>query len=88
VNADLLPDCQAMFDLDTPVDEVLARHPELASQFVRHRMICVGCAIARFHSVRDVAQMYELDPEQFLRDLRAVLARAGDGIDATPPSHA
>lgn len=58
-----------MIDLNTPVDEVLTQHPELASLFVRHRMICVGCAIARFHTVRDVALMYQLEPDELLGEI-------------------
>jgi hybrid cluster-associated redox disulfide protein len=58
-----------MIDLNTTVDEVLGAHPELASLFVRHRMICVGCAIARFHTVREVALMYKLDPDDFLGEI-------------------
>jgi hybrid cluster-associated redox disulfide protein len=58
-----------MIDLDTSIEEALNRHPGLAHLFVRHRMICVGCAIARFHTVRDVALMYQLDPERLLSEM-------------------
>ncbi len=62
-----------MFDLDTPVDEVLARHPELASQFVRHRMICVGCGMASFDTLDEAMQNYGLRLDDFLEELRGVV---------------
>ena len=58
-----------MLTLDTPIDEVLASHPELAEVFVRRRMLCVGCEIGRFHTLRESAQLYSLDPEALLKDL-------------------
>lgn len=58
-----------MIDLNTTVEEALSRHPELASLFVHYRMICVGCEIARFHTVRDVAGMYQLDPDVLLAEM-------------------
>jgi hybrid cluster-associated redox disulfide protein len=63
-----------MIDLDTAVDEAINQHPEVADLFVRHRMICVGCAIARFHTVRDVAVMYQLDPDTLLHELQQYVA--------------
>ena len=66
----LSPYMQPMIELDTPIEDVLNRYPELASLFVHHHMICVGCAIARFHSVREAAVMYHLDPDRFLGELR------------------
>jgi hybrid cluster-associated redox disulfide protein len=62
-----------MIDLDTTVEDTLARNPALASSFVSHRMICVGCAIARFHTLREAALMYNLEPEALLDELLAQL---------------
>jgi hybrid cluster-associated redox disulfide protein len=62
-----------MIDLNTTVEEVLAHDQRLASLFVRHRMICVGCDIARFHTLREAAFMYGLEPEQFLADVQRIL---------------
>ena len=58
-----------MIDLDSTVEDTLAGNPALASLFVRHRMICVGCAIARFHTIREAALMYQLEPESLLAEL-------------------
>ncbi len=63
-----------MVNLDITIDEALSAQPRLASLFVRHRMICVGCGIARFHTLREAAEVYELDPDEFRREMEQVLA--------------
>ncbi len=62
-----------MIDLETPVDEILTSFPHLGELFVRMRMLCVGCDIASFHSLTDVAQVYKLDPDVFRAKLQAWL---------------
>jgi hybrid cluster-associated redox disulfide protein len=58
-----------MIDLNLTVEEALASQPGLARVFVRHHMICVGCYIARFHTLQEVALMYHLDPEQLITEV-------------------
>ena len=74
-----IPMSTAIIELDTPIDEVLNRYPELASIFVRHHMICVGCAIARFHSIQDAALTYQTDPDLFLREMQLRVSEALKG---------
>ena len=62
-----------MIDLDTTVEEALVSHPRLASLFVRHHMICVGCDIARFHTLREVALMYHLNLDQLVHEMQQLL---------------
>jgi hybrid cluster-associated redox disulfide protein len=61
----------AELTLDTPIDEVLASHPQAAEVFVRHRMLCVGCEIGRFHTLRESALFYSLDPVELIEDLKS-----------------
>jgi hybrid cluster-associated redox disulfide protein len=58
-----------MIDLNTTVEEALASQPGLASLLVHHHMICVGCDIARFHTLREAAQMYGIDPDSLLAEM-------------------
>ena len=62
-----------MIELNTAIDDALTSHPGLAHLFVRHHMICVGCAIARFHTISEAAVMYHLDPSQLLTEIQAQL---------------
>ena len=49
------------------VADLLARWPQVARVFVRHRMACVGCAIAPFESVAEVAAIYHVPVERLHR---------------------
>jgi hybrid cluster-associated redox disulfide protein len=69
-----------MLNLTTSVEEALALYPQLARSFVSHHMICVGCDIARFHTIQEAAQMYDLDPAQLLSELQSL-------VDASNSSH-
>jgi hybrid cluster-associated redox disulfide protein len=62
-----------MLELSTSIDDALTRYPHLASLFMRHHMICVGCDIARFHTVEEAAQMYEMDPVELLYEMRTAI---------------
>ena len=59
-----------MISLDATVEDVIIQYPGLGWLFVGHRMLCVGCDIARFHTLREVADMYELNPELFLAEIQ------------------
>lgn len=65
------------------VADLLARWPQVARVFVRHRMACVGCAIAPFESVAEVAVIYHVPVERFIGELRRVIEASGD----RPPRH-
>jgi hybrid cluster-associated redox disulfide protein len=52
------------------VAETLHRWPQTATVFLRRRMACVGCAIAPFETLDDVSEIYQVNPNQFLQELR------------------
>jgi hybrid cluster-associated redox disulfide protein len=52
------------------VAEVLAQYPAAARVFCRYRMSCVGCTMAPFETLDEVARTYGLDPRRLLEDLR------------------
>ncbi len=54
---------------ESSVADVLRLAPLLQGVFVAHRTACVGCSLARFCSLRDVADTYELSLEDLLREL-------------------
>ena len=58
---------------DMLVDEVMARWPATIRVFLDHRMKCVGCPIASFHSVDDASREHELNPAAFLLALRGAV---------------
>ena len=71
-----------MIDLNMTVEEALACQPRLASLLVHHHMICVGCDIARFHTLREAALMYHLDPDLLLSEFVQGDGKSGTALSA------
>lgn len=59
--------------LKLKVADVLATWPQVIPVFLRHRMACVGCAIAPFETLENAARFYSLEPHQFLIELNQVI---------------
>ncbi|HEX7009520.1 MAG TPA: DUF1858 domain-containing protein [Phycisphaeraceae bacterium] len=76
-------------DPQMTVDQVLERHPQAARVFVDRRMACVGCPIAAFETVEEVARAYGEDPDTLLAALRACASRhsgrGGRRVGKEPP---
>jgi hybrid cluster-associated redox disulfide protein len=62
------------------VVEVLARWPQTIPVFIRHRMACVGCAMAPFETLAEVAAIYRLDLNCFLNELQ-------QAVESKPAQH-
>lgn len=52
------------------VAEVLEEWPETAAVFQQFKTACVGCAMAPFDTIADVARIYQLSEQAFLQALR------------------
>ena len=48
---------------DTPVDDIMHRHPTTIRIFLDFRMKCVGCPIACVHTVDDACREHRVDRE-------------------------
>ena len=60
---------------DLMVADVLACWPQTIAVFIRRRMACVGCPIAPFETLAEVAAIYELDLACFLHELEQAIGR-------------
>lgn len=67
---------QTSIHADTNVDWLLEHVPAVTSVFVRRRLHCIGCPLARFESVTDVCKIYGVRLDDFLADLRSSAAGA------------
>jgi hybrid cluster-associated redox disulfide protein len=63
------------------VADVLHAAPATLRVFLAHRMRCIGCPIAQFHTVADACREHSLDAAQVLADLRAAALVAPHGED-------
>ncbi|MEJ2710283.1 MAG: hypothetical protein P8074_21915 [Anaerolineales bacterium] len=59
------------------VAEVMARWPETAAVFLKHRTACIGCELASFDSLADAARNYQLPVEKLLNDLEKSIQKHG-----------
>jgi hybrid cluster-associated redox disulfide protein len=56
------------------VDHVMRKCPQTIHVFIRHRMACVGCPVAPFHTVATAAAEHGIDLAKFLCELRVAAA--------------
>jgi hybrid cluster-associated redox disulfide protein len=55
---------------DLSIDDVMQAWPATLRRLVRRRMACIGCEAAPFHTVGDVARIYDVPIDALLTDLR------------------
>jgi hybrid cluster-associated redox disulfide protein len=57
------------FEYDDLVDDVMRVAPQSIRVFLEYRMGCVGCPLARFHTVTDACCEHDIDRNAFLAAL-------------------
>jgi len=58
------------------MDDIMRRWPATIPVVLRHRLLCVGCSIASFHTVDDAIREHEIDGAQFRSELFAEIDRS------------
>ena len=71
---------------DMTVAEILEQWPETVSVFQEFKTACVGCVMAPFDTMVDVARTYELDLNQMMKALNLTIDLAGQKDGRQPPS--
>ena len=62
----------AMFS-DLSVDEIMDRWPATIRVFIRHDMLCIGCAIGSFHTLGEACKAHNLEESAVTRDLMTAI---------------
>lgn len=62
-----------LYNPDLSLEELLKTWPQLTPVFFRHKMLCVGCLVARFHTVQDACIAYGLCIDAFYVELAQAL---------------
>lgn len=57
---------------ETSVESILKSTPKAARFFLDWHTACVGCGFARFCTLRDVVNTYQLDEKSFLEELARI----------------
>jgi hybrid cluster-associated redox disulfide protein len=54
------------------VSEILQKHPRTSQVFLEKKTFCLGCYMARFCNLKDVAQVYSLETETLVDEIQQV----------------
>jgi hybrid cluster-associated redox disulfide protein len=57
-----------------PIGEVVEKYPQTVEVFLRHGLMCFGCAIAQFENVEQGA--HGINVEALIKDLNAAVSQA------------
>ena len=52
------------------VSDALQKYPEASRAFIERRTFCLGCHMARFCTLRVVANVYDLEVETLIREIQ------------------
>ncbi len=58
------------------LSDIMGRWPQTIPVFIKHKMLCVGCAITPYHTIRDACEEHEI-PEPLFRDELAQVIKSG-----------
>ncbi len=64
-----MPDETLTISAELSVADLLARWPHLIQWFLSHQMSCVGCNMAAFDTLEEVAANYQMPVEELVSDL-------------------
>ena len=59
---------------DLLIEDTMQGWPATLKPLLRRRMACVGCEAAPFHTLAEVAGIYDVPLDEFLDDLRQAAA--------------
>ena len=62
------------FDLSGSVESLFERWPETVQVFIQHQMACPGCYLAEFESLEGALEIYQVEPESFLAELKQIIS--------------
>jgi hybrid cluster-associated redox disulfide protein len=61
------------FHDDMSMDTIMREWPGTIRVVLDHKLLCVGCPIAPFHTVTDAAKEHDVDQTLLERDLRTAM---------------
>jgi hybrid cluster-associated redox disulfide protein len=55
------------------ISAILERWPEVIPIFIKHKMACVGCSLADFMTLEDALEIYQLEKEPFIEQIKEAI---------------
>jgi hybrid cluster-associated redox disulfide protein len=69
---------KSLFTEDMSMDEIMRAWPRTIRVVLRHRMLCVGCPIAPFHTISDGCREHGVDESLFLDEIKREIGSKND----------
>jgi hybrid cluster-associated redox disulfide protein len=66
----------AVITKEMPIGEVVQKYPQTIEVFLRHGLMCFGCAIARFENIEQGAIAHGINVEALMKDLNTAVPHA------------
>ena len=63
----------AVITKDMSIGEVVQKYPQTIEVFLRHGLMCFGCAVARFENVEQGAVAHGIPVDALMQDLNAAV---------------
>jgi hybrid cluster-associated redox disulfide protein len=57
---------------DMTIAEIVKKYPKSVNVFLKHHMMCFGCAVAKVETLEEGCRGHGIDVEEMLKDLNAV----------------
>jgi hybrid cluster-associated redox disulfide protein len=61
---------------DMPIGDVVQNYPQTIEVFLKHGLMCFGCAIARFENVEQGAMAHGISVDALMNDLNAAVPQS------------
>ena len=69
---------KSLFTEHMSMDEIMRAWPGTIRVILQHRMLCVGCPIAPFHTISDACREHSVDEALFLDDIKREIGSRED----------
>jgi hybrid cluster-associated redox disulfide protein len=63
---------------EMPIGEVVQTYPQTIEVFLKHGLMCFGCAIARFENVEQGAMAHGISVDKLMQDLNAAVPQTSN----------
>ena len=63
---------------ETPIGQVVQSYPQTVEVFLRHGLMCFGCAIAQFENIEQGAMAHGINVDALVKDLNAVVPQSSN----------
>ncbi|MGD8475427.1 MAG: DUF1858 domain-containing protein [Anaerolineae bacterium] len=61
---------------EMPIGDVVQNYPQTIEVFLKHGLMCFGCAIARFENIEQGATAHGINVDTLVKDLNAAVPQS------------